>query len=139
MPQISPWQRPDGWPSDAYFSAVEQALNAVGVGVCRTDRDEDWDYSVVDLAQEQAHRSGYLEVCVIWRTRPPDQLTDAEGSAGDWYWMIFRAQNPLDDRIEPLALPHLAEPGELAQAVAAVLRPQAADGQTVADYPDVDT
>ncbi|GIH96362.1 hypothetical protein ACFFMN_38935 [Planobispora siamensis] len=129
VPRLSPWQRPDGWTSDAYFGAVEEALNAVGIGVCRAERDEDWDYSVVDLAPEQAHRSGCLEVCVLWRTRAPDQLTSAEESGDGWYWMLFRARNPLDDRVEDLPLSHLAEPEQVAQAVAVLLRPRAADGQ----------
>ncbi len=124
------WQRPDGFPSDAYFDAVESALLAAGIGIESSSREEDWEY-VVELAPD-AYRDGPLSwarhgLYISWRCDEQDEPTHADDFTGlGRYWVPYsKPQTACGDYAEEFLLPYLAEPEQVAAAVAELVRAEA--------------
>lgn len=125
--QLDPWQRPDGFPSDTYFKAVVDALNAAGIPVKHSSREEDWEF-VIEL-DPSAYASGPLSwaehgLYVSWRCDDecePGHADDFDGLG--WFWVPYsRPHTAAGDFVRQFPLPFLAEPGEVAAAVAALVR-----------------
>lgn len=124
MPDLkrSPWQREDGFPSDAYFDAVISAIESAGVEVGEGNREEDWEYNI------ELHPDSYLGhwgraaahgLYVSWRCDEMDDPQDQDDFTGwGWYFVPYsREGEALGDYSKSLNLPYLAEPGEVADAV----------------------
>jgi hypothetical protein len=127
MPQLDPWQREDGFPSDEYFDAVESAFLAAGIHIDWSSREEDWEYNV-KLA-EDVYADGPLAwavhgLFISWRCDQDDEPTHADDFTGlGWYWVPYsKPQTACGDFAKDLALPYLAEPADVAAAVAALVR-----------------
>ena len=130
MTTLDCWQRPDGFPSDAYFDAVESALLAAGVGINWSSREEDWEWTV-ELAKE-SYTDGPLGwakhgLYVSWRCDEMDEPAHADDFTGlGWYWVPYsRPQTACGDFAREFELPYLAEPEQVAAAVAALIKPAA--------------
>ncbi len=131
MTVLSPWQHPDdGFPTDAYFDAVETALTARGIVVADSWRDEPWDYTLQLWDEETAPKHGPLSwashgLSVAWSVddvepRHADDFGDPADDTG-WYWVPYTRPDALGEFTRSLGVPVLAEPGEVADAVAALL------------------
>lgn len=125
---LDPFQRPDGFPDAAYFDAVESALLAAGVPIELSSREEDWEY-VIELAPE-AYRAGPLGwarhgLFISWRCDEQDKPTHADDFTGlGWYWVPYsKPQVAQGDYAEEFDLSYLAEPEQVARAVADLIKP----------------
>lgn len=130
-PKMSHWQRTDGFPSDDYFAAVEEALQQRRVTFASNWRDEDWDYTIelweTDDSDAPPPESGPMSwadhgLYVCWRVdegsepRHADDFGDLWGDHG-WYWVPHTKPGALGDRMVQFELPYLAEPADVADAV----------------------
>lgn len=124
---LSRWQDPenDGFPTDQYFTQVEKALKTLGIGIEEAWRDEDWDYT---LQLAEGYTDGYAKLYVSWRVDEMSEPLKGEwpptvGGMCGWYWVPY--SNPdksLGDFAKSFDLPVLAEPDEVAAAVAALVK-----------------
>lgn len=129
---LSHWQRGDGFPSDAYFTAVVDAIQARWVLVADWWRDVDWGWTA-EIARESYLDGpvGYAEhgLFIGWRCDEmdePQHATDftARGEVNTgWHWVPHTKPGALGDFIREFdELAWLAEPEEVADAVADLVR-----------------
>lgn len=123
---VGRWQREDGWPSDAYFDAVDKAVQAAGIDIADGWRDDDCDFTL-QLGDGVAARLGYAKVFVSWRVGEESEPLRGEwdalhsGIAG-WYWVPYSdEQKALGDFAKEFDVPLLAEPEQVAKAVAGLV------------------
>ncbi len=131
MAVLSPWQHPDdGFPTDAYFDAVETALTARGLAVVDSWRDEPWEYTLQLWDEETAPPHGPMRwahgLYVCWRAdediepRHADDFGDPTHDTG-WYWVPRTKSGDLGDFTKSLGVAFLADPDVVAEAVASLL------------------
>lgn len=130
MPELDPWQGEDGFPKDEYFEAVADALAAELIDVEHWWRDEPWDVSF--SLEYETYQDGPLSwaehgLYITWRTEEDDEPKHADDFNGlGWYWVPYsKPQTALGDFAKQFELPYLAEPAEVAKAVADLIRPKA--------------
>lgn len=128
MSEPSRWQREDGFPSDAYFKAVVDAIRSAGLDVADWFREEAWEWNL-ELAPEsfQGGRLGsnVLGLFISWRCDEHDEPTGADDFTGfGWYWVPYsRGDSALGDFAKEFEeLPWLAEPSAVADAVVRLVR-----------------
>ena len=120
---VGRWQRPDGWPTDAYFDAVTEAIHAAGITVADSWRDDDHDFTL-QLGEAEAQQIGYVKLYISWRVgEDTDPLKDEwyclQGGVGGWYWVPYSSeQKALGDFAKEFPVDVLAEPEQVAKAVA---------------------
>ncbi|WP_327359722.1 hypothetical protein [Streptomyces sp. NBC_01304] len=120
MPELDRWQQPDGFPKDAYFKAVHDAIAAHGTPPESWWHGDPWEGAII-LDGESLAGTGatdYDEVVVSWRVDQdcePRHVDDFEGSG--WYLVMIRGENR-QVRDFTTSLPYLPEPEQVAQAVA---------------------
>lgn len=123
---LNRWQDPEkeGFPADAYFTAVEKALAAAGV-TGQGWRDEDWEYSI---ELDEAFTIGYAKLYISWRV---DE--DSEPLTGNWeplhsricgwYWVPYSTDDKAcGDFSKSFGIPVLAEPEDVAAAVVELVK-----------------
>lgn len=133
---LDEWQREDGFPRSEYFQAVIDALAAGGVDVEEWTREEDWEFNA-KLA-ESSYMDGPLRwarygLWLSWRVDELDEPAHADDFTGlGWYWVPYSKseQEALGDFAREFdGLAYLAEPADVAAAVADLIRPRrAAEG-----------
>ncbi|MGK5558437.1 hypothetical protein ACSNOI_43230 [Actinomadura kijaniata] len=115
------WRDAEGYPSDAYLLAVEQALTETGITVSEVWRNEPWDF-VLRLGEAEANRLGYAQVFVAWTI---DQHCDPRGDVirgPGWHWVPYTdPSTALGDFAAELPVEVFADPRQVAAAVAALL------------------
>lgn len=127
MPTLSPWQRDDGFPSNAYFDAVEAALTRAGVPIADACRDEPWEYTVELWDHENPREHGPMNwadhgLYISWRTDEDDEARHADDFTGiGWYWVPYTKPGALGDYAQPFNLPYLAEPEDVAHVTSRLL------------------
>lgn len=127
MSELNRWQDPEnGFPLVEYFNEVAKAVIAAGVAVETGWREELWDAT---LSLGHGFRRGYESLYVGWRVDEESTPLTGDwrplhsGICG-WHWVPYRdAQSALGERAEPLDVGVLAEPEQVAAAVAALVRP----------------
>lgn len=119
MPELDLWQQPNGWPRDAYFETVHDALVATGIKPDDWHHAEPWEAAIVLGADalKGSRFERYDEVVVSWRVdqdRDPKHVDDFDGEG--WYLVLSRDGN---QQIRDLpGLPYLPEPDHVAHVVA---------------------
>jgi hypothetical protein len=126
-PPLSRWQDPDndGYPTRAYFDAVEQVLTAAGVTIDSAWREEAWEFSF-ELGGDST--MGYASLYISWRVDEESSPLTGEweplhsGICG-WYWVPYsRTDTACGDFAKAFDLPVLAEPEQIAAAVANLVK-----------------
>lgn len=122
MNTLSEWQREDGFPTDAYFDAVDAAIEASGVGIVQSNREEDWEYNIeLDPRSYLSHwgSSAAHGLYVSWRCDEIDDPQHADDFTGwGWYFVPYsREGEALGDYSKSLDLAWLEEPRHVAEAV----------------------
>lgn len=131
MAETSVWQRQDGFPTDAYFTAVEHALRARGVLFADSCRNEDWEYTLELWDAEDPREDGPMSwadhgLYVSWRVAEDSEAQHADDFGTfqndlGWYWVPYTKPEALGDYAQSFGLPYLATPDAVAQAVAELL------------------
>lgn len=131
MTELDRWQRPDGWPSDDYFTHVEQALEAAGVEAADFWPEEDWEksFEFSTLLYEDGPLGAQIThgLWLTWRVNEPtadeeDPLVCGLDALADdrlpgWYVVAYPGRDAGSGIIHNLGLPVLAEPEQVAAAV----------------------
>jgi hypothetical protein len=134
---LSQWQDPEtGYPTDTYRDAVIVALEAIGIGVHDSWRDEPHDF-VIEL-----HRNAFTgrisahDLLVGWRideeteplTETPEEWHGVGQVCAGWHWVptgnngVGKCAHDLDHPEVPGSPMHpLEEPEVVAAAVAAMI------------------
>lgn len=125
---LDPWQRPeDGFPSDAYFQAVVDTLTAADIHVEDWGREEAWEvnYSLAYAAYADGPLAWAKHgLYVSWRCDQDNEPQHPDDFTGPgWYWVPYTKPNTAGgDYAEKFdTLPYLAEPQDVAEAVAALI------------------
>lgn len=117
---LSRWQRPDGFPSDAYFETVAAALEAAGVTLEDWNREEDWEINyeispdVVAAGPQRRARHGLY---VSWRCNEEDEPVTGGFTGLGWYWVPYTKPDAGGDFAKELDLTYLAEPERVTSVV----------------------
>lgn len=131
-PARGKWRREDGFPSDAYFDAVDAALAGAGVPACDYNREEDWEVNYqIDPEVVARGPAAWADhgLFVSWRCDEHDDALGPDGFTGlGWYWVPYTKRGALGDFAKGLDLAYLAEPSEVAAAVRALVLGGHGDG-----------
>jgi hypothetical protein len=116
---LSRWQDAEGYPTEEYFAKVEITLEDTGVVILDGWRDEPWDY-VVRIDPEGRP---YERLLVSWVVDEHcDPLGDGFTGYG-WCWVPYtRVGQGAADQIKQLDVDYLAEPEQVAAAVAEMMK-----------------
>ncbi len=148
--ELSPWQSPeDGFPTDAYRDAVMAALEKAGIKVHDYWRDEPWDFNFeLDRGSFNAgdFPPGTQDLVIGWRVgeesepleaKPDDSWRgfEAVGQITGWHYVPCKADST-GPYVRELCHPDypnspidaLAEPSEVAECVAALVRGESKEG-----------
>lgn len=125
-PPLDRWQDPEneGFPTDAYFTAVEKALAAAGI-TGQGWRDEDWEYSI---ELDEAFTGDYARLYISWRVDEDSEPLKGEwlptsGGMLGWFWVPYSDdQKACGDFARSFNLPVLEEPEQVAAAVAELVK-----------------
>lgn len=115
------WQRDDGFPTEDYFACVAEALAEVGVDIEGCTRESDTEFTI-DL-DPRCYLGGpldwsWLGLTVSWRCGDDDKPTRVDDFTGPgWHWVPYTGGGAVSAR-EFDGLGYLAEPGDVAAAVA---------------------
>ncbi len=101
---LSRWQDPedDGYPSDAYFRAVDKALTAAGITAWGW-RDESWEYS---FELDEGFTGDYSRLYVTWRVGDDSEPLSGNweplpGGICGWYWVPYSRDDQLTRGLRP--------------------------------------
>lgn len=123
---LSRWQQEDGFPSKAYFEAVAKALEDAGVTLAGWDIEEPWEvnYEISpDVVASGPQRRAVEGLYVSWRCDEADEPEHADDFSGlGWYWCPYTKPGAGGDFAKEFDLAYLAEPGEVAEAVAGLVK-----------------
>jgi hypothetical protein len=139
LPELSRWQREDGFPSDEYFDEVVDAIQARGVKLKDWWRNEAWEWQAEvepdSLAGGSAAAHAAHGLHIGWRCDEDDEPEHAEdfttrGAVNTgWHWVLHTRPGALGDRfVEFDDLVWLAEPSEVALAVLRLVRGEPSGG-----------
>lgn len=128
-PALSRWQDPqnDGFPTEAYFDAVERAFTAAGITIADGWHDEPWDFSF-KLGKDS--RKGYAELYINWRVGEYSEplagkWAPLQSGICGWYAVPVshgREQEALGDRAVDFNLDVIAKPEQVAAAVVELVK-----------------
>lgn len=116
---ISRWIGADGWPTDAYFDAVADALAAAGISLVEWRREEPW--SITFHLDPQHAGPDYAEVYVGWEVGEEDDLTGGEVHGPGWHWVPYTDVQKPGVFAKELPVDLMAEPEQVAAAIAGVV------------------
>lgn len=126
MSDLSRWQQADGFPAKAYFEAVAKALEDTGVTLEDWNIEEPWEvnYEISqDVVATGPKRWAVEGLYVSWRCDEADEPEHADDFSDlGWYWVPYTKRGALGDFAKEFDLAYLAEPDQVAAAVAGLVK-----------------
>ena len=113
------WIGDDGWPSDDYFDAVTNALAAAEICVVEWRREEFW--SVTFHLDPKHAGPDYAALYVGWEIGEEDDLAADEVHGPGWHWVPYTDVQAAGVFVKDLGVDLLAEPEQVAAAIAGVV------------------
>lgn len=115
----SRWQASDGYPTDDYFTAVENALETADVSIAGAWRDELWDYTI---RLDETTRPD-TDVYIGWAIDEHcDPLSETGFTGHGWMWLTVDSEDRNQRMTGDFAVDALAEPEQVAAEVTRMLK-----------------